>query len=92
MAILIFYITYIGNFNKAWHERIEVESTDNENILNHPFKRNKKSKTVETSDSSENEGKYLLVPQIVNTTFFLNNIFCLIYYFLRFKLYHCTSQ
>jgi hypothetical protein len=61
MAILIFYITYIGNFNKAWHEQIEVKSTDNENVLNHPFKRNKKSKTVETSDINENESQHLLV-------------------------------
>ncbi|KAF0750191.1 THAP-type domain-containing protein [Aphis craccivora] len=40
-----------------------IESTDNENILNHPFKRNKKSITVETSDSSENEdSSYTIVP------------------------------
>lgn len=51
---------YIGNFRKAWYERIEIESTDNESISNehHPFKKNKRSKTVDTSDS-ENEGKYL---------------------------------
>ncbi|XP_015378533.1 PREDICTED: uncharacterized protein LOC107172749, partial [Diuraphis noxia] len=55
-----------SNFNKAWHERIEIESTDNESILNehHPFKRNKKNKTVDTSDSSENEDStgYTIVP------------------------------
>lgn len=53
---------YIGNFSKAWHERIEIESTDNESIVNdnHLFKRNKKKKIVDSSDSSENEGKYLL--------------------------------
>ncbi|XP_022176724.1 uncharacterized protein LOC111038095 [Myzus persicae] len=51
-----------SNLSKAWHERIEIESTDKESIVNdnHLFKRNKKKKIVDSSDSSENEGKYLL--------------------------------
>lgn len=51
---------YIGNFNKAWHERIEIESTDNESILinHHSIISNKKSKFMNVSDSSDIEGKY----------------------------------
>lgn len=54
---------YTGNFNKAWHEKIEIESTDNESIVNdnNLFKQNKKKKIMDSSDSSENEGKYLLL-------------------------------
>lgn len=47
----------IDNFNKAWHERVEVESTDNESILNKKSNsyRKKRNKLSSSSDS-DNEG------------------------------------
>ncbi|XP_022161905.1 uncharacterized protein LOC111027787 isoform X3 [Myzus persicae] len=47
-----------GNFNKAWYKRVEVESTDTENVLNDPFL--SKKKNIFDSSDSDNEGSSML--------------------------------
>lgn len=54
----------IDNFNKAWHERVEVESsTDNDIILNKKSC-NKRSK-LSSSSESDNEGINIITYEYV---------------------------
>lgn len=53
----------LGNFNKAWYKRVEVESTDTENVLNDQFLFKKKKKNTFDRDSSDsdNEGINIII-------------------------------
>ncbi|XP_050059764.1 uncharacterized protein LOC114132292 [Aphis gossypii] len=58
-----------GNFNKAWHKRVEVESTDSENILNDPLLLKKKKQNILDSSDSDNEDTgYTIIPNIQGAT------------------------
>lgn len=52
-----------GNFNKAWYKRVEVESTDTENVLNDPFL-SKKKNIFDSSDSDNEDFCYTVIPNI----------------------------
>ncbi|CAI6345073.1 unnamed protein product [Macrosiphum euphorbiae] len=57
------------NFNKAWYKRVEVESTDSENILNDPLLlKKKKQNTLDSSDSDDEDPGYTIIPNIQGAT------------------------
>lgn len=59
---LIYNIYKLGNFNKAWYKRVEVESTNSENILNDLFfLKKKKENTYLDSSGSDCEGINIII-------------------------------
>jgi len=52
----------LGNFNKAWYKRVEVESTDSENVLNDSLLlKKKKQNTYLDSSDSDCEGINIII-------------------------------
>jgi len=52
----------LGNFNNAWYKRVEVESTDSENVLNDSLHlKKKKQNTYLGSSDSDCEGINIII-------------------------------